>query len=112
MVDVINKILGSTETIHWHGIRQTKTPWMDGVPMVTQCPIHQGSTFRYSFPAEDPGSFWYHSHSGAFDHLFSTFIFIDICKISSLLQLFNFQHFFLLCRRRSLRNVFKKLEIL
>lgn len=67
VVDVINKILGSTETMHWHGIRQTKTPWMDGVPMVTQCPIHQGSTFRYSFPAEDPGSFWYHSHSGAFN---------------------------------------------
>jgi FtsP/CotA-like multicopper oxidase with cupredoxin domain len=24
--------------IHWHGIRQVNTNWLDGVPGVTQCP--------------------------------------------------------------------------
>lgn len=25
-------------SIHWHGIRQYQTNWLDGVPGVTQCP--------------------------------------------------------------------------
>lgn len=55
---------GSGTTIHWHGMRQRKTPYMDGVPFITQCPIAAGDTFRYSFWAEDTGTFFYHSHSG------------------------------------------------
>ncbi|KAL9101310.1 MAG: hypothetical protein Q9163_003422 [Psora crenata] len=31
--------------IHWHGQLQRGTPWMDGVPGVTQCPIAPGSDF-------------------------------------------------------------------
>lgn len=34
-------------TIHWHGFLQTGTPWMDGVPGVTQCPIPPGHSFTY-----------------------------------------------------------------
>ncbi|CAG8957707.1 hypothetical protein HYFRA_00000042 [Hymenoscyphus fraxineus] len=48
--------------LHWHGILQKGSPWMDGVPGVTQCPIPPGGTFTYSFIADLYGSSWYHSH--------------------------------------------------
>lgn len=64
VVDVINKMGGSSEAIHWHGFHQVETPWMDGVPFVTQCPIHFGNAFRYSFKATEAGTQFYHSHSG------------------------------------------------
>lgn len=48
VVDVTNKIQAEELTIHWHGIFQRGTPWYDGVPMVTQCPIGEGMTFRYN----------------------------------------------------------------
>lgn len=37
---------------------------MDGVPMVSQCPILEGQTFRYSYLAETPGTYFWHSHDG------------------------------------------------
>ncbi|EGG07886.1 multi-copper oxidase laccase-like protein [Melampsora larici-populina 98AG31] len=50
--------------IHWHGIWQKGTPWMDGVSGVTQCPIPAGASFTYSFKIDDQfGTFWYHAHS-------------------------------------------------
>ncbi|RRQ27487.1 multicopper oxidase family protein [Rhodococcus sp. Eu-32] len=58
---VTNSVPADT-SIHWHGIRIRND--MDGVPPVTQDPIVQGSTFEYSFIAPDPGTYWYHSHSG------------------------------------------------
>lgn len=64
VVDVINMMGGTSATIHWHGFHQVKTPWMDGVPFITQCPIHFGSVFRYSFVATEAGTQFYHSHSG------------------------------------------------
>ncbi|XP_019548798.3 uncharacterized protein LOC109419033 [Aedes albopictus] len=64
VVDVSNEMEGMSATIHWHGFRQTRSPWMDGVPMVTQCPIEADTTFRYRFEAEEAGTHWYHSHSG------------------------------------------------
>ncbi|XP_076435749.1 uncharacterized protein LOC143275484 [Babylonia areolata] len=51
-------------TIHWHGHRQRGTQLMDGVSLVTQCPITPMATFRYRFKADDPGTHWWHSHSG------------------------------------------------
>lgn len=41
---------------------------MDGVPLVTQCPISPASSFRYNFIAENPGTHFYHSHSGISPH--------------------------------------------
>lgn len=64
IVDVTNHMNGYELSIHWHGIHQTKTPWMDGVPMVTQCPIFSGNTFCYVFTASEPGTHYYHSHTG------------------------------------------------
>lgn len=64
VVDVVNEIEGSSATIHWHGYAHDNDPFMDGVPYVTQCPIHFGSTFRYEFSALHDGTYFYHSHAG------------------------------------------------
>lgn len=51
-------------SIHWHGIHQRKNAYMDGVPHMSQCPIHPGQTFRYKFVAENGGTHMWHSHLG------------------------------------------------
>ena len=51
--------------MHWHGMFQYDTPWMDGVPFITQCPISPGDSFRYIYLADPSGTFWYHGHVGA-----------------------------------------------
>ncbi|XP_062618572.1 uncharacterized protein LOC134280160 [Saccostrea cucullata] len=52
-------------TIHWHGITQRGTPFMDGVDMISQCPILPKQTFEYRFVASPVGTHWYHSHTGS-----------------------------------------------
>ncbi|KAK3579380.1 hypothetical protein CHS0354_029682 [Potamilus streckersoni] len=64
IVHVTNNLINEGLTIHWHGLFQNGTPWMDGVPFVTQCPILPGQTFTYKFKAEPRGTHWYHSHVG------------------------------------------------
>lgn len=64
VVDVTNEMGGTSAAIHWHGFHQRETPFMDGVPFVTQCPIDYSTTFRYAFKATEPGTQFYHSHSG------------------------------------------------
>ena len=51
-------------TIHWHGMHQVNTEWMDGVGNITQRDIYCGKKFDYIFKATPPGTHWYHSHSG------------------------------------------------
>lgn len=34
-------------SIHWHGLTQLGTPFMDGVSMITQCPVNAHSFFDY-----------------------------------------------------------------
>ena len=65
VVDVNNKLDSETTTIHWHGMHQRNTPWMDGVQHISQCGIPPSSSFRYIFRAYPAGTYWYHSHSGA-----------------------------------------------
>ena len=65
VIDVLNRIPGQSLSIHWRGQHQTETPFMDGVPMVTQCPISSYTTFQYRFRASTPGTHIYHSHSGS-----------------------------------------------
>lgn len=64
VVDVSNKMGGTSTTIHWHGLHMRKTPHYDGVPFITQCPILFATTFRYVFEASETGTQFYHSHSG------------------------------------------------
>lgn len=51
--------------LHWHGLLQKETPWYDGVPAVTQCPVAPGSTFTYRFRADVYGTSWWHAHYSA-----------------------------------------------
>ncbi|SDB80458.1 Multicopper oxidase with three cupredoxin domains (includes cell division protein FtsP and spore coat protein CotA) [Raineyella antarctica] len=60
-VDVRNQLPAST-SVHWHGIHLRNAA--DGVPGVTQQPIEAGATYRYEFVAPDPGTYFYHPHSG------------------------------------------------
>ncbi|ESO89918.1 hypothetical protein LOTGIDRAFT_124140, partial [Lottia gigantea] len=64
IVHVKNKLLSESTTIHWHGLHQRGTPWMDGVAYVNQCPIGPDQSFTYRFKAKPKGTFWYHSHVG------------------------------------------------
>ncbi len=68
VVDVISELLNEMITIHWHGIRQFNTPWMDGAGIISQCPIAPRNTFRYILNASEAGTFWYHSHNGPQRH--------------------------------------------
>jgi FtsP/CotA-like multicopper oxidase with cupredoxin domain len=49
-------------TVHFHGMPMKNTPWADGVPGVTQCPIPPGTCYVLIFCAEISGTFWYHAH--------------------------------------------------
>jgi len=49
-------------SVHWHGIALRND--MDGVPGVTQAPIGAGKPFTYEFTVPDPGTYFYHPHSG------------------------------------------------
>ncbi|XP_033107327.1 laccase-5-like [Anneissia japonica] len=51
-------------TIHWYGIHQVGTNWMDGASMITQCPVVSSSSFTYEFKADPAGTHWWHAHSG------------------------------------------------
>lgn len=63
-ITVINNLPTEATSIHWHGIKQKGTPWSDGTPAVSQCPIGPGETFVYEFVLDAPGTLWWHSHSG------------------------------------------------
>ncbi|XP_012286272.1 laccase-4 isoform X2 [Orussus abietinus] len=64
IIDVTNMMPTESTTIHWHGQQHPGTPYMDGVPYVTQCPILPGATFRYHYTAATSGTHFWHSHSG------------------------------------------------
>ncbi|XP_056008379.1 uncharacterized protein LOC125665694 [Ostrea edulis] len=64
-IQVHNDMVNEAVTFHWHGMFQNGTPWMDGVSMVTQCPILPGQMFTYEFRANPRGTHWYHAHHGA-----------------------------------------------
>jgi FtsP/CotA-like multicopper oxidase with cupredoxin domain len=58
---VINK-LPAALTVHWHGLALRND--MDGVPDLTQQAIAPGGRFVYEFTASDPGTYFYHPHTG------------------------------------------------
>ncbi|XP_066261063.1 uncharacterized protein [Euwallacea similis] len=65
IVDVINRIPGKSVTLHWRGQPNHEAPFMDGVPMVTQCPILSHTTFQYKFRASQAGTHFYHAYMDA-----------------------------------------------
>lgn len=65
----VHNFTTNNHTVHWHGIFQTGTWRMDGVPGVTQRPIEPGESFTYRFVADKPGSLWYHCHVNVAEHV-------------------------------------------
>ncbi|CAK9305034.1 unnamed protein product [Gordionus sp. m RMFG-2023] len=64
VVNVTNDMISAESlTLHWHGIYHNGTPFMDGTPMITQCPIPVGTTFQYRFMAEPAGTKFWHAHT-------------------------------------------------
>ncbi|XP_033096052.1 laccase-like [Anneissia japonica] len=64
-VKVVNQLVDHGGlSIHWHGPHQVGTNWMDGVSMITQCPIPHATSFVYEFLAQPAGTHWWHAHSG------------------------------------------------
>ncbi|KAG6448360.1 hypothetical protein O3G_MSEX005465 [Manduca sexta] len=65
VVDVVHRAPAHTLSIHWRGQPQKETPFMDGAPMLTQCPQPAYTTFQYKFRASAVGTHMYHAHSAA-----------------------------------------------
>ncbi|KAG6032973.1 hypothetical protein E4U40_005738 [Claviceps sp. LM458 group G5] len=65
IVQVVNKAVNAT-SIHFHGLFQNGTNFMDGTVGVTQCPIAPNSSFTYKFTIRgQSGTYWYHAHHSA-----------------------------------------------
>ena len=58
-VTLVNDLPEGT-SIHWHGIRVPNAE--DGVAGITQDAVPPGRSYAYEFIADEPGTFWYHSH--------------------------------------------------
>ncbi|KAF1938344.1 hypothetical protein EJ02DRAFT_457968 [Clathrospora elynae] len=62
IVHIHNRATNAT-SIHWHGLYQNGSNWMDGTVGVTQCPIAPDHAFTYRFNVSgQSGTYWYHSH--------------------------------------------------
>ncbi|KAN0114014.1 laccase [Russula decolorans] len=58
-----NNDLDLGTSIHWHGIFQRHTNYVDGPAFITQCPLVPNESFLYNFNSlTQAGTFWYHSH--------------------------------------------------
>ncbi|MGP3975014.1 multicopper oxidase family protein [Streptomyces sp. 8N114] len=54
--------LPEATSAHWHGLALRND--MDGVPALTQREIRPGADFTYRFAVPQPGTYWFHPHSG------------------------------------------------
>ncbi|KAI5309701.1 hypothetical protein KEM55_002613 [Ascosphaera atra] len=64
LINVTNHLSQPT-SLHWHGLLQNGSNWMDGVSGITQCGIPPGKSFLYNFTVTGQfGTYWYHSHYG------------------------------------------------
>lgn len=62
VIEVDNQSVNST-SLHFHGIYQNGTNFMDGTTGVTQCPIAPKRKFRYEFTVTgQSGTYYYHGH--------------------------------------------------
>jgi FtsP/CotA-like multicopper oxidase with cupredoxin domain len=59
-VRLVNDSVPEGASLHWHGVDLPNAE--DGVAGVTQDAVPPGEQHVYRFLAEDPGTFWYHSH--------------------------------------------------
>jgi FtsP/CotA-like multicopper oxidase with cupredoxin domain len=59
-VHLSNASVADGITLHWHGVDVPNSA--DGVAGVTQDAVGPGEEHTYRFVADDPGTYWYHSH--------------------------------------------------
>lgn len=64
-IELVNHLVSDTTSVHWHGLHQRESPYMDGVPYISQCPVLPKSTFVYRYFAANTGTHFWHSHSGS-----------------------------------------------
>lgn len=65
VLHVYNDLPSQETSIHFHGLFQKDTNYMDGAGKVTQCPLPPGQKMTYDFVVNQAGTFWYHSHMTA-----------------------------------------------
>ncbi|KAI0832957.1 multicopper oxidase [Hypoxylon sp. FL0890] len=65
VVNATNLLGNQTTSLHFHGLYQNGSSQMDGPAQVSQCAIPPGSSFIYNFTVNQPGTYWYHSHTSA-----------------------------------------------
>ncbi|KAI0407678.1 Cupredoxin [Xylaria palmicola] len=63
VVNLLNKLGNETTGMHFHGINQIHSTYMDGSVGVNQCPLPPDYSITYNFTANEPGTYWYHSHN-------------------------------------------------
>ncbi|KAK3392343.1 Cupredoxin [Sordaria brevicollis] len=63
IVNLLNSLGDEDTSLHFHGLFMNGSTHMDGSSMVTQCPIPPGASFTYNFTIDQPGTYWYHSHT-------------------------------------------------
>lgn len=57
---VLDNRIDQPTTLHSHGVRLRNA--FDGVPGLTQDPVHPGQRFTYRIDFPDAGIYWYHPH--------------------------------------------------
>ncbi|KAI0849334.1 putative ferroxidase [Daldinia vernicosa] len=62
-INLNNKLGNETTGLHFHGINQIRSNFMDGAVGTNQCPLPPDHSVKYRFYADAPGTYWYHSHS-------------------------------------------------
>ncbi|TQS32177.1 hypothetical protein Golomagni_07515, partial [Golovinomyces magnicellulatus] len=65
VINVNNQLGNQSTSLHFHGLFMNGTSHMDGPTGVTQCAISPGDSFTYDFHVNQPGTYWYHSHTNA-----------------------------------------------
>ncbi|KAJ2307695.1 ferroxidase fet3 [Coemansia sp. RSA 2611] len=58
----VHNSLDEATSVHAHGFHQRDTPFMDGVPGVTECGIAPNGSFTYEYNVTQSGTYWLHSH--------------------------------------------------
>ncbi|KAJ3668943.1 hypothetical protein LUZ60_010893 [Juncus effusus] len=62
VITVVNHVPNNI-SLHWHGIRQLRSAWVDGPAYITQCPIQTGQSYVYNFTiVGQRGTLWWHAH--------------------------------------------------
>ncbi|KAK2008550.1 multicopper oxidase [Colletotrichum eremochloae] len=63
LINVHNGLGNQSTSLHFHGLYMNGSSHMDGPAQVSQCAIPPGSSFTYNFTINQPGTYWYHSHT-------------------------------------------------